>query len=345
MNDKMKAAIGLIYFAFIGFAIDFFSYFGVYSVTSTATYYDANVTSKTILDACVDGTIEGGGLCFGLTLVLLIAALVVDLIMTFRVMKGEEPPRGLFVATIGFGVACFILAIIQIAIFAKVGTVSSEGSYSSSRATSTVSSGVEFLWLYIGSFEAAIVSVIGGIVGLKALDDNSYSSTTYLKPTSSSSNYHSSGYSSSSYSSGSSYSSTTHTTDALKMKNGDIIHCRFSAGTSLYQNKDGTMARCRIEGTDEFELLDKNDRFMTGKIRRLSDEAVFENVNLSLFVIKQNPSSSNASTETPVASREEPSSSSGEIDKIKLLREYKQLFDDGIITQEEFEEKKRDLLK
>lgn len=337
MNNKMKAAIGLVYIAFIGFAVDFFSYFGVYSVTSSysSSSYSYSSSSKSILQACMDGTISGGRFCFILTLILLIAALIVDLAMAAKAVKGNAPSRGMFGLTIAFGVGCFILAIIQIAIFTKVGAITSESSSYGSTSSATISSGFDFLWLYVGSFEAAIFSIVGGGTGLKALDEP-LEETHDEEPSTNSEDYDTRIISHS--------TTPVQATEPSEMNIGDIIKFRFLSGTSLYQKKNDTAIRSRIEGSDEFELLEKNEQSKTGKIRRLNDDAIFEDVGLSLFVIKPK-TSSKVSKEKPTVPAEEKPSDYEETNKIKLLREYKQLLDDGIITQEEFENKKKDLLK
>lgn len=336
-NNKLKTAVFLLYFAILGYAIDFFSYFGEYSSTTSVSYrtYESTTTSKSIIEACMDGTIPGGGLCFFLALMLLIAALIIDLILTVKLSKQDSIGRGVFNGSIAIGAACIILAFIQLAVFMSVGSANVENNSYDSYGQVTASSGLQFFFLYMGSFEAGVCALVGGIIGNAGENEESYyRRQAYKKKTNPSYGSQRSVFSS-------------------DFEIGDIIASKFVTSTVIYYWVGTDQFRETVDQSMEFEILEISGDKRYAKLRRLSDEKVFEKTYLASFNVKRKkpletkpfPVSNEPSiNEEQIQKEDQPSESNPELDKIALLREYKKLLDEGIIDQEDYDKKKAELL-
>lgn len=145
---------------------------------------------------------------------------------------------------------------------------------------------------------------------------------------------------------------------------GDIVKCRNSNGIGVYQNIDNTTVRLTITSSDELEILEINSLYNLAKLKRLRDGKIFENISLKDFcktkkkeestpkpIVEDKPLAQTqpAKEEKPVvAPKIEPTIDKPEVhsekETIELLREYKKLLDEGVITQEEFDKKKKSLL-
>lgn len=166
-SQELKTSITLIYSSIIGFLASFFSYFGVYETQTTLNHYtyETTTTTKTVIQACVDGTIQGGGFAFFLSMIILVVSLITDIMLTSKLYKREDPTKTTFLFAIVAGGLMLINAIIQIAIFSKAGA-QPYSSHASSKEAAIIDN-TSFVVMYLGSFEAAGTSIVGGIIGYK----------------------------------------------------------------------------------------------------------------------------------------------------------------------------------
>ena len=133
----------------------------------------------------------------------------------------------------------------------------------------------------------------------------------------------------------------------LVKESGDIISYLYVQDKAVYQVIDKTMVKFVITNRDEFEIVEIDNENNTAKLRRISDGHVIENINLKDFrIVKKkvvHPKPEEYPQEEQVIETTE-SHSISEKERIELLRDYKELLDDGVITQEEFDKKKKKLL-
>lgn len=333
MNAKIKTALVLVYFAIVGFLVDFFMYFTPFEITATMH----GSSTRTLAEWCVSGSIKGGGFSYLLSILLLIAMLVITIIISVKSFKQSDFSYGLFIAAIAIGVACFILAIVQLSVFTRIKwastTVDSE--------SLTAIGGGEFLFLYISSFEAAATAITAGIVGIMGVKEESYSyrRTKYVpKPN---------------YQRTSVVSSSSSGAGSTSFDVNDIVVCRFASGTTVNERQDGMIVSVRLTRDTELEIVALSPDKTKATLKRLSDGKVFNDVYLYSFMVARK--GNQVSKEPEAAKKEEPKPQQSkpqqpeaavetESKKIELLKEYKQLLDEGIITQEEFDKKKKELL-
>ena len=345
MNAKIKTALVLLYFAIVGFLVDFFMYFTPYEYTGTVS----GASSRTLAEVCMSGDIKGGGFSYFLSILLLIAMMVITIIISVKSFKQSDFGAGLFIVAIILGVACFILAIVQLAIFTRVGY----GSVDINDDSVVSSGGGEFIFLYISSFEAAGTAIAAGIIGIMGVKEGSYSYTKSRFTHTQSSTYHKPAYSTTSSSSHYSPAPSSTSFDV-----GDIVACRFASGTTVNEHQNGMIVSVRITHETELEVVSLSADKTKASLKRLSDNKVFNDVYLYSFVVarkaNQAPAQPEPVKEAPKPQQPQPQQSQPaaaapsvetESKKIELLKEYKQLLDDGIITQEEFDQKKKELLK
>ena len=128
---------------------------------------------------------------------------------------------------------------------------------------------------------------------------------------------------------------------------GDTISYKSASGV-IHQEIDNTKVRRVITNNDEFVVLGINQATNKADIKSIKDSHVYSDVNLNDFALKEK---CHTNIETPVeeditsSEQKVVKESNNEKETILLLREYKMLLDEGIITQEEFDKKKKQILE
>ena len=318
--EKKNLSVILIYSSLFGLVATFFSFLltPIQTTASLDSFYNVSTNEATLITLCFNGTIKGGAFIVVMLLLVLILALVVDIILTIRLTRGDDIPKGLYILTIIYGGVTAILAIICIAVF--VSTFNGQfASVSSSSESATVSSGGDLCYAYLFLIEAAGTAIIAGILGLQ--DSSSYVVRKY-RPSSSSS------YTRVSTGPGSSAPRTSYSSEAL-----------FNVGDTVELTVENYAPFVPV-GTVCVVTRVVSDKIIYVKKTGNNDSQEFSVFTHKVELVK----SKNEQTQQAKPSSPRPAPNNSETDNIQKIKEYKKLLDEGIITQEEFDKKKKELL-
>ena len=368
-EKKQTVSITLIFIAIVGLLESFFVYFGDYSM-SCSSY---SCTDKKLLVAVMDGSLPGSaGFAYVLNIMLLLVVAVTCIVISTSFKRNGYVPRGLyFLAIIPGAVACLV-GIINLVTYVSLGASDVSSSYDSSSGTATSALGGLFAAIYMGNFVSGILLIVGGIMGFKT---DVYASRrrarvrTTIETTPTFRPYD--------VIEVMNHVSAIGDNPLAEVPLGTYgITYSMSPLTGEFFIPSGTKAKYRTKSVQIIQR--KNVRLVKtftdyGRAKQYIREAIFgfrseggttetaENKPSVIVVSEpeietreipesQKPTKKELVEEAPVEEdpkkeeKSESGSSLSEKEKIALLREYKSLLDEGIITKEEFDAKKAEIL-
>ena len=364
-EKKQSVSIILIFVAIVGLLESFFIYFGDYSTTCNYT----SCSDKKLLVAVMDGSLPGSaGFAYVLNILLLLAVAVTSIVISTTYKRNGYVPRGLYFLAIIPGGIAVIVGIINLITYISLGASDVSSSYSDGEATASL--GGMFAAIYGGNFVSGIMLIVGGIMGF-SVDTYASRRRTYSA---------SSSISAETSVTFRPYDVVEVMNHTSYIGENPLGVAPLGTYGIIYSNSPLTGEFfLPIESKEKYRVKTiqiiqrKNIKLIKnfidyGRAKAYIREMKFgivdrESANESSVVVEEAPlaivpdsqkPTKKTHKEEPVkeasseeAPKEEPKENEEHLterERIALLREYKSLLDEGIITQEEFDDKKAEIL-
>lgn len=366
--NKIKISIILIFSSLVGILIDFFAWTtGSFSNISNAFRPD----NKTLFTASTDGTISSGGVCLFLAFIILIGGLVIGSLIAIKLIKNQgDIPVFIFIIAMALGLLNLIAAFVYLSVFIAVGNSYMRVSLNSHYLIA--SSPSDFWYIYFGAFEASITAISGGVIGMMEMGKNprtNHSKSKYNIATIKQEFkvgdeivYH--GKTNLFYFEGAVHPEETFRILEIGLYGTNkVIRLSDEMIFSNIRLSNYSLHRACPDELEENKPIDvMTDAPNEGELNKnaISDNVQSDEPDVSLT--DENKQSENMPSDEPDVSltgknkqnecesdiispnESTPKNVKTEKERIELIKEYKALLDCGIITQEEFDKKKKELL-